>query len=134
MEIKQLNEDLFALVSIKSKLSTLDYNDESYDELEEELHDLEDEFLSNHGTYVEDALHLVHDEYCPDDDVLSPIAYIPNVFEIKGNEVNTPNSEGVPVMVDEIPHEKTKLALLPNPTRIVLLVGASKQEVVWVAK
>lgn len=134
MEIKQLNEDLFALVSIKSKLSTLDYNDESYDELEEELHDLEDEFLSNHGTYVEDALHLVHDEYCPDDDVLSPIAYIPNVFEIKGNEVNTPNSEGVPVMVDEIPHEKTKLALLPNPTRIVLLVGGSKQEVVWVAK
>jgi hypothetical protein len=134
MEIKKLNEDLFALVEIKSKLSTLDYSDEAYDELEEELHDLEDEFLSNYGTYIEDALHVVHDEFCPDDDVLSPIAYIPNIFKIKGQEVSTLNNEGVPVMVDDIPHEKTRLALLPNPTRILLLIGAEKQDVVWVAK
>ena len=49
MDIKALDRELAALVEMKNKLSVLDYSDENYDTIEEELHDLEDDFLENYG-------------------------------------------------------------------------------------
>jgi hypothetical protein len=45
MNTKALNKDLVALVEKKMLLSRLSYADANYDDLEEELHDLEDEFM-----------------------------------------------------------------------------------------
>lgn len=140
MDIKNLNRDLTALVELKNKLSTLDYSDKDYDRIEEKLHDEEDEFLELYGDYLEDALNDVHDEYCPDTDVLLPIAYLPNKYE-KGdkNEDGTFSykvdiNEGVIVEVDDYPGLLSRIVLVPGPPRLLLNVKNKGQEVVWTAK
>lgn len=134
MDIKALDHDLVELVEKKSQLSNLDYSDEIYDQIEEELHQLEDKFLESYGTYLEDALHEVHDEYCPDTDVLLPIAYLPNKIMKNGDEYEVDAREGVYVEVDDYEGDDTKLVLLPRPTRIILQINPTHREVVWIAK
>jgi hypothetical protein len=119
MDIKALDKALQEIVKKREELGKIDYNNPKYDDLEEQLHDLEDEFQDNYGEYLEEALQDVHDELCPDNDVLMPIAYL---------------GKGVFVEVDKYPGKDTKLILAPNPPRIVLSLGKDKQEVVWTAK
>lgn len=119
MDLKALDQALQEIVKKREELSKLDYNNPKYDDLEEELHDLEDEFQDEYGEELEEALQNVHDQFCPENDVLLPIAYI---------------GKGVPVEVDKYAGKDTKLVLTPGPTRIVLQVGKDKQEVVWSAK
>jgi hypothetical protein len=80
---------------------------------------MEDDFQDNYGDYVEEALQNIHEEICPDNDVLMPIAYLG-----KGVFVETEKYEG----------KDTKLVLMSNPARIVLAIGKDKQEVLWTAK
>ena len=51
-----------------------------YDELEEELHDLEDALMETHGEEMENVIQDVHDRICPDTDVLLPIAYLAKAY------------------------------------------------------
>lgn len=140
MDIKALDRELAALVEMKNKLSVLDYSDENYDKIEEELHDQEDDFLENYGDFIEDGLNDVHDEYCPDTDVLLPIAYLANKYIKKGKnedgstQYDVSIDEGVIVEVDDYPDMLSKLVLVPGPTRLVLNVKNKGQEVVWTAK
>ena len=134
MDTKVLNEALVTLISKKRELSNLDYNSNTYDQLEEDLHSLEDDFLDKYGDYLEDALHEVHDEYCPDSDVLLPIAYVPNKLGTSGDVSEIGFDQGVYVEVDDYESSETKLVLVPDPTRIVLLVSPEQKEVVWTAK
>ncbi len=134
MDISELDKDIIELIERKSKLGELDYNSSKYDELEEELHDLEDGFLEKYGDFLEDVLHEVHDEYCPDNEVLLPIAYIPSRVTVKEGEYDVPSDQGVYVEADDYESNETKLVLLPSPTRVVLLVSPSQKEVVWTAK
>ena len=119
MDIKALDKALQQIVNSKQELSKLDYNNPKYDDLEEELHDLEDDFQDEFGEYMEAAFQDIHDELCPENDVLLPIAYI---------------GKGVPVEVDKYEGKDTKLILMPSPTRIILTVGKEKEEVLWTAK
>lgn len=119
MDVKALDRSLQEILEKREELGKLDYNNPKYDDLEEELHDLEDEFQDEYGDQLEEALQSVHDIHCPDNDVLLPIAYI---------------GKGVPVEVDKYAGKDTKLVLTPNPVRIILQVGKDKQEVVWTAK
>ncbi len=139
MDIKALDNALANLVTKKNQLSGISYNDESYDEIEEELHDLEDKFGEDFGDFVEDALHYVHDEFCPDNDVLLPIAYLANKYKETGSNPDgskrydvAPN-EGVIVDVDDYPGKETRLVLVPGPTRLILQVGSDQREEVWQA-
>ena len=116
MDVKALNKALLEIVKKRDELSKINYNDPSYDNLEEQLHDLEDDFQDEYGEYLENALQQVHDEYCPDNDVLMPIGYL---------------GQGIPVEVDKLPGKDTRLILEPNPTRIILSVNKDKQQVVW---
>lgn len=116
MDVKALDQALVKLVKKREELSKINYNNPKYDELEEELHDLEDEFQDEYGDFLEEALQQVHDEYCPDNDVLMPIGYI---------------GQGVPVEVDKLPGKDTRLVLAPSPLRIILSVDKDKQQVVW---
>lgn len=140
MDIKALDRALATLVEMKNKLSVLDYSDENYDTIEEELHDLEDEFLESYGDFIEDGLSDVHDEYCPDTDVLLPIAYLANKYSKKGKnedgstQYDVDINEGVIVEVDDYPDMLCKLVLVPGPTRLVLNVRNKGQEVVWKAE
>jgi hypothetical protein len=119
MDIKALDSALQEIEKKREELSNIDYNNPKYDELEEQLHDLEDEFQENYGEYLEEALQNIHEEVCPDNDVLMPIAYV---------------GKGVYVEVDKFPGKDTKLILASNPTRILLTVGKDKQQVMWTAK
>lgn len=118
MNVTELDAGLREIERAKAELSKLDYNDPKYDDLEEHLHDLEDDFQDQHGEYLEDALQSVHNALCPDNDVLMPIAYL---------------GKGVPVDVEKYPGKDARLVLVTNPPRILLVVGKDKQEVVWSA-
>lgn len=118
MNVKELDAELQEIQKAKAELSKLDYNDPKYDDLEEQLHDLEDNLQDKHGDYLEEVLQAVHDDLCPDNDVLLPIAYL---------------GKGVPVETDKFPGKDTRLILLPGPPRIILTIGKEKQDVVWTA-
>jgi len=117
------------------ELQKIDYNNPKYDELEEQLHDLEDNLQDNYGEYLETALQQVHDKYSPDTDVLYPIAYLAKTYTVNDkNEYSVADNEGVFTEIDGQPSKNTKLVLIPNPPRIVLNGGKEKQQVLWTAK
>jgi hypothetical protein len=135
MDLKELDTALQEIVKRRMELQKIDYSNPKYDDLEEELHDLEDGFHIKFGDYLEEALQEVHDIYCPDTDVLYPIAYIAKNYQINDkNEYSVSPNEGVFVEVDQFPGKDTKLVLVPNPTRVLLNIGKDKQQLVWTAK
>ena len=140
MDVDKLNRD-FALIADKiNELDELDYNDERYDDLDEELHDLEDAFIEEFGADLEEAIALVHDEFCPDNEVLLPIAYfaknyIRNQKDNQGRySYDVEYGEGVPVQVDDFPDQEVRLVLVPGPTRLIVTVGNTAKQVAWRAK
>ena len=135
MDLKVLDKALQDIALRRNELKKLDYNNPKYDDLEEELHDLEDSLHVKYGDYLEEVLQEVHDKYCPDTDILFPIAYLAKTYTINNsNEFSVATSEGVYVEVDSMPGKETKLVIIPNPLRIVLNVGKEKQQIVWTAK
>jgi len=132
MNINELNTSLVEIIRKKEELSKLSYNDKRYDDVEEELHDLEDDFNETYGEYLEGVLEEVHERLCPDSDVLLPTAYLPN--NLTAMDTGTPGPrEGVWVDSDEFPNKEARLVLVPNPTRLILSVGTKIQKEVWQA-
>ncbi len=115
MDRKKLDSTLSAIVGKKKELESLDYSDPKYDELEDALHDLEDSFVEEFGSFLEEKLQEVHDRFCPETDVLSPTAYI---------------GKGIVVDLEKYPGKEARLVLNSNPTSIALAVR-DKQEIVW---
>ena len=132
MNTNDLNASLISIIQKKQELGQLTYDDNRYDEVEEELHDMEDDFNEKYGEFLEDVLTQVHDEVCPDTDVLLPTAYLPTQL---AGEDNTAISakEGVWVDTEEFPDREARLVLVPNPTRLVLSVGKNIRKEVWKA-
>lgn len=116
MDLKALDKALQELTKKREELKSLDYSNPKYDEIEEQLHDMEDDFLDSYGDFMEEILQDVHDKCCPDSDVLLPIAYM---------------GDGVLVEADNYPGKEVKLILLSNPLRIVMSIGKDKKEIVW---
>lgn len=137
MDIKAMNAALVGIAEKKNQLSKLSYDDKNYDTIEEELHDLEDDFIEDYGSYLEEALSFVHDEFCADNDVLMPIAYIAQEYKIVGKNADGSDTydvndqQGVLVEADDYPGKVVRLVIVPNPTRILLQVGKEKKEEVW---
>jgi len=135
MDIKALDKALLEIVNRRMELAKIDYNNPKYDDLEEQLHTLEDNLQENYGEYLEGVLQEVHDKHCPDNDVLYPIAYLAKTYSVSDkNEYSVGESEGVFVELDDQPGKNTKLVILPNPLRIILNGGKEKQKVLWSAK
>jgi hypothetical protein len=140
MNTKDLDKSLSALIEKRNELSTLSYDNKDYDRIEEELHDMEDDFVEKYGEYLENALEAVHDKLCPDNDVLLPIAYLAHKYSKGGKNpdgstiYDVDYTEGVWVDVDKLPGKDTRLVLVPNPTRILLMIEGKKKEVVWKAE
>ena len=78
MNTEELNRALVALIEKKAELHTLKYDDARYDDVEEALHDLEDDFNDEYGDFLETALDKVHTDLKSDTDVLLPTAYLPS--------------------------------------------------------
>ena len=133
MNITALDKAVQQIAIKRNDLKKIDYNNPKYDDLEEELHDLEDALHVKFGEFLEEALQEVHDKLCPDTDVLFPIAYVAKTYAINDkNEFSVAANEGVFVEVDAMPGKETKLVIIPNPLRIILNTK-EKQEVVWKA-
>lgn len=134
MDTKKADKDLIEIVKTRLELSELDYSNSKYDELEERLHMMEDTFHENYGATLETALQDVHDEYCPDTNVLLPIAYIAKKYILNEKNIYSPApNEGVIVEMDDYPGKDTKLVLVPNPLRIILCIENNQQKIVWSA-
>jgi len=135
MDVKALDKAIQEIALRRNDLKKINYNNPKYDDLEEELHDLEDSLHVKYGDYLEEVLQNVHDKYCPDTDVLFPIAYLAKSYIVNNkNEFSVANNEGVFVEVDSIPGKDTRLVIVPNPIRVILNVGKDQQQVVWTAK
>ncbi|MFZ2905809.1 MAG: hypothetical protein WAZ98_06375 [Cyclobacteriaceae bacterium] len=119
MDVQALDKALQKIVDTKKELEKLDYNNPKYDDLEEKLHDLEDDFQDEYGDYLETEIEKVQDQHAPDNDVLLPIAYL---------------GEGIIIDMKKLPGRDTRLVLLTNPTRLVIRLGKDQQETVWTAK
>lgn len=119
MNVKSLEESIVTILSKRIELSKLDYNNPAYDDLEEELHDLEDVFQDDFGDELEEVLQDIHDEWCPESEVLLPIAYLGN---------------GVLVDSEKFPSSEVRLQLVAAPPQLVFKIGKDKQHVVWTAK
>ena len=139
MNTEKLNDDLVNLVLKKNELNRLDYSNPEYDTVEEELHDLEDEFLKVHGKEMEEIFKAIHDEFCPTNEVLLPIAYLANKYKVKKRDdgdidFGVSLDEGVIVDVENYSDKLTRLVLVPNPSRILLQIMNSHYEEVWKAE
>ena len=95
---------------------------------------MEDDFQEKYGDYLEEALSIVHDEYCADNDVLLPIAYVANKYKVENGNFDFETDQGVLVDVDDFPGKSTRLVLIPSPTRIHLIVDSNTREEVWKAE
>lgn len=137
MNVTALNQAVREVVEKRRLLSQMGYDHDQYDDVEEELHDLEDDFLEQYGDYLEKALQKVHDEFCPESDVLLPTAYLPRQYQKETDEsgeeeINLGDNDGVWVELEDFPGADAKLVMLPDPTRIELLTQAGSQAV-WTA-
>ena len=134
MDVTAIDKALQEIIKTRLELSKLDYSNPKYDDIEEKLHDLEDAFQEEYGDELESVIQDIHDEYCPDTDVLVPVSYIAKVYTVDSKgEYSVAPSEGVFVEMDDYPDQNTKIVILPNPVRVVLSIG-EKQQVVWTAK
>jgi hypothetical protein len=116
MDKKALDKALQELTKKRNELKSIGYNDPKYDEIEEQLHDMEDAFLDEFGDFLEKVLQDVHEKHCSDSDILLPIAYL---------------GEGAQVDSDKYPGKEARLILDANPPRFILKIGKENQQVVW---
>ncbi len=128
MKTEELNRALVALIEKKAELHKLTYDDARYDDVEEALHDLEDDFNDEYGDFLETALDKVHTDLKSDTDVLLPTAYLP----ISATAAPSPK-EGVWIDSEKYPGKEARLTLVPNPVRLMLTVGKTVQQELWKA-
>ncbi|WP_106132227.1 hypothetical protein [Mongoliibacter ruber] len=140
MDFKKLDDDLSLIVEKRIALSKMSYADEAYDDLEEELHDLEDDFNEDYGDELESALEKIYNQLKSDNEVLLPSAYLANeyhpmmpdasgkvTYEVKGNE-------GVPLESEQFDKMDVRLVIVPNPTRFILRINGKSMKDLWVAR
>ncbi len=128
MDIEQFQSASNEIIEKKIFLKSLEYADLRYDIVEEELHKLEDIFLSNYGDYLETILKEVHQKYCPDNQVLLPIAYFANNYTKKDNTYQLAPKEGVLVKTDVFTEKVGRMAFVTTPFRIVMQSLSKSEE------
>ncbi|MCC9165735.1 hypothetical protein [Pontibacter harenae] len=132
MNVNALNNSIVAILEKKQQLNAMDYNDERYDDLEEELHDLEDDFNEEFGDELEDVLEDVHEKIKSDADILLPTAYLASTLDPAALE-QSEELEGVWVESDSFPGVEMRLVLVANPPRILLILS-DQERVLWTAE
>jgi len=137
MNWEQLDQQLTEIVKKRNQLSKMDYSDTSYDDLEEELHDLEDDFNDEYEEILEPQLDKIYAKLKSDTDVLLPSAYLANAYKemlpdatgIVTYEVS--GKVGVPIDSDQFDKMDVRIVLIPNPARFVLLVNGRQMKDLW---
>lgn len=137
MDLNQLDKDLTVIIELRNRLSKFSYADPEYDDIEEELHDLEDDFNETYGEDLERQLEKIYQKLNSDNDVLLPSAYLANeyvplmpdtngiiTYEVKG-------TQGVPIESEQFDGQDVRLILISNPTRIVIQINGRSLKDIW---
>lgn len=140
MDWKKLDQDLTLIVEKIIALSQITYADSQYDIIEEELHDLEDDFNEEYGERLETELEKIYKKLASDNEVLLPSAYLANNYhpllpdanEIVSYEVK--GLEGVPVESEQFDGQDVRIILIPNPARFVLNINGIALKDLWRSK
>jgi hypothetical protein len=137
MNWEKIDQELTEIVQQRNQLSALEYSDESYDDLEEQLHDLEDDFNENYEDILEPELEKIYSKLKSDSDVLLPTAYLANYYQemlpdAKGSiTYEVSGDQGVPIESDQLGKVDLRIVLIPNPTRFVLLINGKQLKELW---
>jgi hypothetical protein len=139
MDYNKLDEDLTAIVEKRIALSKISYDHESYDDIEEEMHDLEDDFNEDYGDELESILEKIYDQLKSDNEVLLPSAYLANEYHTMMPDASGKvtyeviGREGVPLESEQFDKMDVRLVLVPNPARFVLQINGKSMKDLWVA-
>jgi hypothetical protein len=128
MNYTRLNSDLVDLIEMRNELNELDFSDESYDDLEDEIHDFEDTFNDKYGDELENVLDRIHEAICPDVEVLLPTAYlakeyIPSAIEEGSFDLGPDSGILVETILKDAKGKPmdARITYIPNPFRVVLI-------------
>ena len=137
MNWEKIDQELTEIVQQRNQLSALEYNDENYDDLEEQLHDLEDDFNENYEEILAPELEKIYAKLKSDSDVLLPTAYLANYYQemlpdAKGSiTYEVTGNQGVPIESDQLSKVDLRIVLVPNPVRFVLLINGKQLKELW---
>ena len=137
MNWEKLDQELTEIVQQRIQLSALEYSDENYDDLEEQLHDLEDDLNENYEEVLAPELEKIYTKLKSDTDVLLPTAYLANHYQemlpdARGSiTYEVSGEQGVPIESDELGKVDMRIVLIHNPVRFVLLVNGKQLKELW---
>ena len=137
MNWEKIDQELTEIVQQRNQLSALEYSDENYDGLEEQLHDLEDDFNENYEEILAPELEKIYAKLKSDSDVLLPTAYLANFYkemlpDAKGSiTYEVTGNQGVPIESDQLGKVDLRIVLVPNPVRFVLLINGKQLKELW---
>ena len=137
MNWEKIDQELTEIVQQWNQLSALEYSDANYDDLEEQLHDLEDDFNENYEEDLAPELEKIYAKLKSDSDVLLPTAYLANHYQemlpdAKGSiTYEVSGKQGVPIESDELGKVDLRIVLVPNPIRFVLLINGKQLKELW---
>lgn len=137
MDWNKLDQNLTEIVEKRITLSKITYADPEYDDIEEELHDLEDDLNEEFGDRLEAELEKIYEKLSSDNDVLLPSAYLANHYTpllpdangVVSYEVKGP--EGVPVESEQFDGQDVRIVLIPNPARFVMQINGVSLKDLW---
>jgi hypothetical protein len=137
MNWEKLDKELSEIVEKKNQLSAMDYSDEKYDDLEEAIHDLEDDFNENYEAVLEKEFEKIYAKLKSDTDILLPTAYIANQYKPVLPDANgvvtyeVSGRQGVPIESDQFDRQDVRLVLVPNPARILMIINGKALKDLW---
>lgn len=137
MDFDKLDEELSQIVELRIRLSEITYADPDYDEIEEQLHDLEDTLNEKYGHELEGKLEEIYAALSSDNEVLLPSAYLANKYipmlpDARGVVTyDVQGMEGVPVESEQFDGQDVRIALVPNPARFVMVINGRPLKDLW---
>jgi hypothetical protein len=137
MDFDKLDKELSEIVELRIRLSKITYADPDYDDIEEELHDLEDDLNEEFGDVLEGKLEDIYAALVSDNDVLLPSAYLANKYipmqpDARGIVTyDVQGKEGVPIESEQFDGQDVRIALVPNPARFVMVINGKSLKDLW---
>lgn len=137
MDFEKLDVELTKIVKLRIKLSEITYADPEYDDIEEEMHDLEDDLNEEFGDELESKLEDIYAKLVSDNEVLLPSAYLANKYipmlpDARGViTYDVQGKEGVPIESEQFDGQDVRIVLVPNPTRFVMVINGRSLKDLW---
>ena len=133
MNLPKLEELMMSIADLKTQQQS-EASESKAQSLYSEIQQLQNQLINEFGAYLEEAIFNVHDEYCPDDEMKSLLNYLPAYYYQQKKFYQLPLDQGVLVEADDYPGQLVRLAIVPNPVRLVMKIqDTGAEEVLWVA-